>query len=72
VVLSVKSGPIINDATKEDAIEVGLDNLVKIIETGNNCIGINFENISDDFLKSLKKLTLLFVRVREILKLWTR
>jgi len=62
VVLSVKSGPIINDATKEDAIEVGLDNLVKIIETGNNCIGINFENISDEFLKEFKKADLIICK----------
>jgi len=49
VILSVKSAPIINDATVEDAKEVRLDSLVKIIETGNNCIGINFQRSSREF-----------------------
>ncbi len=49
VILSVKSGPIINDATMEDVREVRLDSLVKIIETGNNCIGINFQRSSREF-----------------------
>ena len=54
VILSVKSGPIINDATIEDARQVKLDSLVKIIETGNNCIGINFELASEEFLKEFE------------------
>ena len=51
VVESVKSGPIINDVTLEDVQQIGLDRMVKIIETGNNCIGINFEQASEEFLK---------------------
>lgn len=51
VTVSVKSGPIINDATRDDASRVGLDDLVRIIETGNNCIGIDLDNASADFLR---------------------
>jgi len=54
VILAVKSGPIINDATIMDAIQVKLDSLVKIIETGNNCIGINFELASEEFLREFE------------------
>jgi len=54
VILAVKSGPIINDATIDDAMQVKLDSLVKIIETGNNCIGINFELASEEFLKEFE------------------
>lgn len=49
VVFAVKSGPIINDATMEDAISVGLTSLVDVIETGGNDIGINFRNVTDRF-----------------------
>lgn len=59
VVLSVKSGPIINDATRKDAEEVSLDSLVKVIETGSDRIGINFNYVSDEFLKEFRKADLI-------------
>ena len=59
VVLSVKSGPIINDATREDVVEAGLDSLVKVIETGNDKIGVNFEHASSEFLSEFRKADLI-------------
>ena len=59
VVLSVKSGPVINDATQEDVKEIGLDSLVKVVETGNDKIGVNFKYISDEFLKEFRKADLI-------------
>ncbi|MGM0366836.1 MAG: damage-control phosphatase ARMT1 family protein, partial [Actinomycetota bacterium] len=55
IVFSVKSGPIINDATREDAEEAGINNLVKVIETGTDRSGVNFQYISEEFLKEFKK-----------------
>lgn len=49
ITFSVKSGPIINDATLEDADAVGLTGLVRVIETGAADIGVNFANVSDEF-----------------------
>ena len=54
VVLVVKSAPILNDATADDIKHVGLDKLVKIVETGNNCIGVNFNQISQELLDELE------------------
>jgi damage-control phosphatase, subfamily I len=54
VVLTVKSGPIINDATVDDAREAGLDRMSRIVETGNNCIGIDLKKSSTGFLKEFK------------------
>jgi damage-control phosphatase, subfamily I len=54
VVLVVKSGPIINDATMEDAVFAGLDNLVKIVESGSAKIGLNLDHLSEEFLKEYK------------------
>jgi damage-control phosphatase, subfamily I len=59
VILSVKSAPVSNDVTMEDIKEVGLDNIVKVIETGNDRIGVNFESASDEFLKEFKKADLI-------------
>ncbi|GAH46762.1 unnamed protein product, partial [marine sediment metagenome] len=59
VVLSVKSNPIINDATLEDAIEAKFDSLARVIETGNSNIGINISDSSDAFLEEFKKADLI-------------
>lgn len=52
---AVKSGPIINDATMEDAEKIGLTKIVQVITTGSDDIGINWKNVSKNFLKSLKE-----------------
>ncbi|MCK5529296.1 MAG: DUF89 family protein [Kiritimatiellae bacterium] len=49
VIFTVKSGPIINDATMRDANDVGMTDLVKVIETGGADIGVDWSNISDEF-----------------------
>jgi uncharacterized protein with ATP-grasp and redox domains len=38
--LAVKSGPILNDVTIEDALSVGMDQLTRIVETGTSEIGL--------------------------------
>ncbi len=49
VTYTVKSGPIINDATMEDARSVGMAGLTRVIETGGADIGVNWNNISEEF-----------------------
>lgn len=49
VTFAVKSGPIINDATREDAMVAGLGGLVPVIETGSNDIGVNWGRVSPEF-----------------------
>ena len=49
VTFTVKSGPIINDATMIDAETVGMTDLVKVIETGGADIGVDWSNVSDEF-----------------------
>jgi damage-control phosphatase, subfamily I len=49
VIACVKSGPIINDAIMEDARAVGLTDMVKVIETGSDYIGVEWEYTSPEF-----------------------
>ena len=49
VTVAVKSGPIINDATLEDARTAGLPKLCTVIETGAASIGIDWNRVSADF-----------------------
>jgi hypothetical protein len=47
---TVRNQAILNDATKEDAIESGLDEVSEIISSGCNCPGLVLERCSDEFL----------------------
>ncbi|OHW63532.1 hypothetical protein EUAN_03960 [Andreesenia angusta] len=50
----VKSSPILNDATMEDAEYVGMTDLAKVIETGSGHLGVSIDDISDEFRKALE------------------
>lgn len=49
----VKAGAIINDATMRDAEAVGIADLVSVIETGSDDIGVDFEHISGEMREAL-------------------
>jgi hypothetical protein len=51
VILAVRGAPILNDATIDDAHAVGLDKMVKIIDTGSDAPGILLDDCSSEFLK---------------------
>lgn len=58
----VKSGPIINDVMMEDAKMAKITELVEVIETGSNDIGINFENSSPEFIKEYKSADIILAK----------
>ncbi|HIP15851.1 MAG TPA: DUF89 domain-containing protein [Methanothermococcus okinawensis] len=62
VVASVKGGPILNDATLEDARYVGLDKVVKVVTTGCDVIGVNLEESSEEFLKEFKRADIIIAK----------
>jgi len=52
VTFVVKSGPIINDALMQDAVTTGLTDIVPVIESGSDDIGINFKRASKEFINT--------------------
>ncbi|MBF7081737.1 DUF89 family protein [Desulfallas sp. Bu1-1] len=38
----VKGGPVLNDATVEDAVQVGMDKIARVITTGSNYLIVSF------------------------------
>jgi uncharacterized protein with ATP-grasp and redox domains len=54
VVYTVKSGPMINDATMEDARDSGMSELVEVIETGSDHIGVNWDAVSGAFRQAFE------------------
>lgn len=62
VTVSVKSSPIINDATRTDAEAAGIPALAEVIETGSNDIGIHFDRISPEFRRALAQADLVLAK----------
>ena len=50
----VRGGPVINDATINDAKLVGIDQVAKVITTGDDAPGAVWETTSDDFKRIFK------------------
>jgi uncharacterized protein with ATP-grasp and redox domains len=58
VIYVVKSGPILNDATREDANAAGIDQLAEIIENGTRSPGTVLSQASPEFLEVFDKAAL--------------
>ena len=53
VVVAVKQKPIINDATMEDAVFVGMDKFARVIDNGTGCPGTPLQLCSSELLQYL-------------------
>jgi uncharacterized protein with ATP-grasp and redox domains len=62
VVYVVKSGPVINDALLEDAEAVGMTDICKIIETGNDWAGVVVDKCSEEMREHLRKADLIIAK----------
>ncbi|MGE5390123.1 MAG: damage-control phosphatase ARMT1 family protein [Deltaproteobacteria bacterium] len=62
VVYSVKGGPILNDATKQDAIESGMIDLAPVIDTGNRFLGVEWKLCSEKFQQHYLKADLVIAK----------
>ena len=49
----VKGAPILNDATMEDALYVGMDKVARVITNGSKYLGVCFERVSEEFIGTL-------------------
>lgn len=55
VILAVKGMPTLNDATMEDALEVGMEKFVdEIITTGSDMQGLVLSEVSEEFLRKFQ------------------
>lgn len=51
----VKGGPIVNDATMQDAIDTGVIDIVKVIDNGNSAQGTILKYCSKEFINEFNK-----------------
>jgi uncharacterized protein with ATP-grasp and redox domains len=59
VIYAVREGPVINDATKEDAIGSGVDKVASIVSSGCDAPGTVLEACSDEFLDYFERADLI-------------
>lgn len=63
VTVAVKGGPIINDATLEDAEASGMSKIAdKVITTGIDAVGFALEEVSKEFLDAYKSVDLIIAK----------
>jgi len=63
VIVAVKGGPIINDATLEDAEVSGMSKIAdKVITTGTDAVGFALKEVSPEFLEAYKNVELVFAK----------
>jgi len=62
IIYVVKSGPIINDAMIEDAVTAGITELVPVIETGSDDIGILWENSSTELKHAFQEANVIIAK----------
>jgi len=55
VCLSVKSGPVINDAMRDDAVRAGIGDPIRVIETGSSSLGVVFEECTEEFREAFRR-----------------
>jgi uncharacterized protein with ATP-grasp and redox domains len=62
VVYAVKGGPTLNDATWEDALAAGVDQVAEIVSTGSDAPGTILDRCSEKFRKLYKEAELIIAK----------
>jgi uncharacterized protein with ATP-grasp and redox domains len=62
ITVAVRGFPVLNDATLEDAKEVGLDRLVKVMNNGSDAPGTILNDCSVDFVESFHRADLIIAK----------
>lgn len=62
VTLAVRGAPVINDATREDALAAGLDEIVKIIDNGSDAPGTILSDCGDEFRRCFDEADLIIAK----------
>ena len=62
VTVVVRGGPVINDATMDDALVAGLPHLVEVIDNGSDAPGTILEDCSEDFRRRFNEAGLVIAK----------
>ena len=62
VTYAVKGGPTLNDATREDALVAGVDQVAEVVSTGSDAPGTVLDRCSDEFRRLYAKAELVIAK----------
>lgn len=62
VVYAVKGGPVLNDATEEDARAAGVDRAARLLSTGSDSPGTILQRCSDEFRRTYEEAQLVIAK----------
>ncbi len=62
VTVAVRGGPIINDATMEDAVEAGLTGFVEVVDNGSDAPGTILDQCSEGFVERFRQADLVIAK----------
>jgi len=62
VIYAVKGGPILNDATREDALAAGVDRVAEVVSTGSDAPGTILGRCSEEFRRLYDRATLVIAK----------
>lgn len=62
VTVALKEKPILNDACIEDAYQIGLDQIAKLVTTGTDSVGVIYSQVSPEFSRMLDESELIIAK----------
>jgi uncharacterized protein with ATP-grasp and redox domains len=62
VVMAVKGAPILNDATMEDALAVGMEQAAGLLSNGSPMIGTDLKTCSKEFLREFRRADIIIAK----------
>ena len=62
ILFAVRGAPVLNDATLEDAEQVGIDRMARVITTGADCPGIILSECSREFREAFERVDLILAK----------
>ncbi len=62
VIVGVRGEPVLNDATRRDAVEVRLDRLAPVVDNGNDGVGTILSRCAAPFLEEFRKADLIIAK----------
>ena len=62
ILFAVRGAPILNDALLEDAEQMGIDRMTRVITTGTDCPGVIFSECSREFREAFERADLILAK----------
>ncbi len=70
VAVAAKSSPMLNDVTASELVDLGFEEVAKVVPTGSDCFGVPEDEVSKEFIDELKSADLVIAKGQAYLEFW--